>query len=187
MAKDAPTVEEGAAKKEDARPASPQVAESAAPEDETRKDESADLRRENEELVTRLKYLQADFENYRKRTEREIESVVKFAHEVLLSRLLPILDEMDSAVAALEGKSGEGVRLVRDNLVKALQEAGLQEIPAMGGPFDPYVHDCIQQVPDSGSKDGVIKEVVRKGYRLHDRILRPAQVIVVKNGGETNA
>lgn len=187
MAKDPPTVEEGTAKKEGARPASPQVAESAAPEDETREDESADLRRKNEELVARLKYLQADFENYRKRTEREIESLVKFAHEVLLSRLLPVLDEMDSAVAALEGKSGDGVRLVRDNLVKALQEAGLQEIPAKGGPFDPYVHDCVQQVPDSGSKDGVIKEVVRKGYRLHDRILRPAQVIVVKNGGETNA
>ena len=111
---------------------------------------------------------------------------MKFAHEVLLSRLLPVVDEMDAAVAALEGKAGEGVRMVRDNLVKMLQEAGLQEIAAKGRVFDPYEMDAVEQVPDREMKDGVVKSVVRKGYRLHDRILRPAQVVVVKNRGETN-
>ncbi len=111
---------------------------------------------------------------------------MKFAHELLLSRLLPVVDEMDAGVAALEGKAGEGVRMVRDNLVKILQDAGLQEIPAKGRAFDPYEMDCIEQVPDAQMKDGIVKAVVRKGYRLHDRVLRPAQVIVVKNRGETN-
>src|SRR2546427_9871857 len=89
-------------------------------------DELAELRRQNEELLTKLKYLQAEFENYRKRVDRDAATVVKFAHELLLSRLLPIVDEMDAAVTALEGKAGEGIRMVRDNLVKALQEVGLQ-------------------------------------------------------------
>jgi molecular chaperone GrpE len=149
-------------------------------------DELAELRRQNEDLLTKLKYLQAEFENYRKRVDRDAETVVKFAHELLLSRLLPVVDEMDAAVAALEGKAGEGVRMVRDNLAKALQDAGLQEIPAKGRIFDPYEMDCIEQVPVPGMKDGTVKDVVRKGYRLHDRVLRPAQVIVVKDRGETN-
>src|SRR5881396_1082364 len=111
-----------------------------AHDESTPRDELAELRRQNEDLLTKLKYLQAEFENYRKRVDRDAEMVVKFAHELLLSRLLPVLDEMD----------------------------------------------CIEQVPDPEMKDGAVKSVVRKGYRLHDRVLRPAQVIVVKNRGETN-
>lgn len=153
---------------------------------EATRDEVGDLRRHNEELAIKLKYLQAEFENHRKRVEREAEAVVRFAHETLLARLLPVLDEMDAAVAGIDGKAGEGVRMVRDNFVKALREAGLEEVPAQGMPFDPYLMDCVQQVPDDGSKDGVVKEVVRKGYRYRDRIVRPAQVIVVNNRGESN-
>ena len=141
---------------------------------------------EVEELLTKLKYLQAEFENYRKRVERDAEIVVKFAHEALLSRLLPVLDEMDAAVGTVPGDAGKGVRMVRDNVMKALSEAGLQEIPALGRPFDPYLMDAVQQVSDNDSKDGIVKEELRKGYRLHDRILRPAQVIVVRNPGDTN-
>ncbi len=144
-------------------------------------------RKKNEELLTRMKYLQADFDNYRKRAARETEAVVKFANEALLLRLLPVLDDFDAALAHLDGDASKGVQMVHDNLMKALAAAGLEEIPAAGGPFDPYVHDCIQQVPDADIEDGTVKEVVRKGYRLPDRILRPAQVIVVKNGGETHA
>jgi len=151
-----------------------------------KEEEAEDLRPENEDLLTKLKYLQAEFENYRKRAERDAEIVIKFAHEALLARLLPVLDEMDAADAALQGDAGKGVRMVRDNLIKALREAGLQEIPALGMPFDPYLMDAVQQVSEKDSKDGFVKEVVRKGYRLHDRILRPAQVIVVRNQGDTN-
>jgi len=139
-----------------------------------------------EELLTKLKYLQAEFENYRKRVERDAQTIVKFAHEALLARLLPIVDELDVAVGALDGEVAKGVRMVRDNLMKALREAGLQEVPALGQPFDPYVMDAVQLVSDKDSKDGIVKEVVQKGYRLHDRVLRPAQVIVVRNQGEAH-
>ena len=148
--------------------------------------EAEGLRREKEELLTKLKYLQAEFENYRKRVERDAEIVVKFAHEALLARLLPVLDELDAAVGSLKDDAGKGVRMVRDNLVKAMREAGLQEIPALGRPFDPYTMDAVQQVSEKDSKDGLVKEVLRKGYRLHDRILRPAQVVVVRNQGDAN-
>ena len=148
--------------------------------------EAEGLRREKEELLTKLKYLQAEFENYRKRVERDAEIVVKFAHEALLARLLPVLDELDVAVGSLKDEAGKGVRMVRDNLVKAMREAGLQEIPADGRPFDPYTMDAVEQVSEKDSKDGFVKKVLRKGYRLHDRILRPAQVVVVRNQGDVN-
>src|SRR2546426_3809518 len=93
----------------------------------TPRDELAELRRQNEELLTKLKYLQAEFENYRKRVDRDAATVVKFAHELLLSRLLPIVDETDAAVAALEGKAGESGRVVRGKLVKNRHEVGLPE------------------------------------------------------------
>jgi len=151
-----------------------------------KQDDVAELRLQREELLTKLKYLQAEFENYRKRAERDMESVVKYAHEALITRLLPVVDELDAAVETLKGGEAEGIRMVRDNLLKSLREAGLQEIPAKGLMFDPYVMDCVQQVPDPTMQDGVVKEVVLKGYRLHDRVLRPAHVVVVRNRGETN-
>src|SRR5947199_8362136 len=102
------------------------------------RDELADLRRQNEELLTKLKYLQAEFENYRKRVDRDAATVVKFAHELLLSRLLPVVDEMDAAVAALEGKSAEGVHMVWEHIAKIQQEYGLQEMPGAGRDLDAY-------------------------------------------------
>src|SRR5205807_9879267 len=88
-------------------------------------DEAEALRTENEQLLTKLKYLQAEFENYRKRADRDAEIVVKFAHEALLARLLPILDEMDAAVDALPGEAGKGMRMVRENRTKAHREPAL--------------------------------------------------------------
>ena len=164
--------------------------ESAAPEAPPEAPEPAELeveRKKAEELLSRLKYLQADFENYRKRVSRETEALIKLANEALLLRLIPVLDDFDAALAHLDGEASKGVRMVHDNFLKALSAAGLEEIPAAGSTFDPYVHDCVQQVPDPDLPEGAVKEVVRKGYRLPDRILRPAQVIVVKNGGEPNA
>lgn len=143
-------------------------------------------RKRNEELVSRLKYLQADFENYQKRVSRETETIVRFANEALLARLLPVLDDFDAALTHLDGEASKGVGMVRENLWRALHSAGLEEIPAQGQMFDPYVHDCLQQVPDPELEDDVVKEVVRKGYRLPERVLRPAQVIVVNNRGETH-
>ena len=168
---------------------SPESPEAAPPDGKAKTKAPSDLeieRARNEELMNRLKYLQADFENYRKRAARETEAVVKFANEALLVRLLPVLDDLDAALAHVDGEASRGIAMVRDNLFQALGAAGLEEIPAEGVKFDPYVHDCVQQVPDPAQEDGTVKEVVRKGYRLPDRLLRPAQVIVVKNRGETH-
>lgn len=162
----------------------PEVKE--APPEKPTPSELEQARQQNEELLMKLKYVQAEYENFRKQAARDMETVLRFANEALFARVLPVLDDFDAALANLGGDAAKGVRMVHDNLVKVLKEGGLQEIPAKGQKFDPYVHDCVQRVPDSGLQDGIVKEVVRKGYRLQDRILRPAQVIVVKNGGETN-
>ncbi len=142
--------------------------------------ELEDARRRGEELQVRLQYLQADLENYRKRAEREMEFVVRNANEGLASRLLPVLDDLDAAVASVRGKAGKGIALLRENLLKALREAGLEEIPAKGAAFDPYLHECVQQVDDGALPDGQVKEVLRRGYRFRMKVLRPAQVVVVK-------
>src|SRR5574337_1797391 len=89
-------------------------------------------RSRNEELVNRMKYLQAEFENYRKRVSRETEAVIRFANEALVARIIPVLDDFDAALAHLDGEASKGVQMVRDNLWKALSAAGLEEIPAAG-------------------------------------------------------
>ena len=157
--------------------------------------ELADARRRGDELYARLQYLQADLENCRKRAEREMELVVRNANEGLASRLLPVLDDLDAAAASVRGKAGKGIALLRENLLKALKESGLEEIPAKGAAFDPYLHECVQQVDDGALPDDHVKEVVRKGYRFRMKVLRPAQVVVVKKSvqsqenkeGEPNA
>jgi len=169
--------------KEAPEPAKPPAAkpEPAAADVARLEAELADARKKGEDLYARLQYLQAEFENLRKRSEREIELVVRNANEGLVARLLPVLDDLDAAVASLKGKAGKGVAMLRENLVKALRESGLEEIPAMGSAFDPYLHECVQQMDDPALPDGHVKEVVRKGYRFRAKVLRPAQVIVAKN------
>ncbi len=163
----------------------PRPAAEAASEDVARlQRELAETQKRGEELLSRLQYLQADFENYRKRSEREMELVVRNANEGLVARLLPVLDDLDAAAAHVRGKAGKGLEMVRGNLLKALGESGLEEIPAKGAAFDPYLHDCVQQVGDAGAPDGQVKEVVRKGYRYRAKVLRPAQVVVTKKPEE---
>lgn len=138
--------------------------------------------RRAEEMLDRLRRSQADYENLQKRTAREVEEVRAIANEALLTALLPVLDDFDHALAALPGDAGAGVRMLRDNLWRALQGAGLEVVDAQAQPFDPYDHEVVGQANDEGLNDGVVKEVVQKGYRYRRRLLRPAKVIVVKRG-----
>ncbi len=176
----------------DKTPASQATAPGEAPKkgvEPSKADAASELevvRRQNEDLLSKLKYAQAELENTRKQAAREMDAVLKFAHEALLVRILPVLDDFDAALAHLDGDAAKGVRMVHDRLLKALKDGGLQEIAAEGQPFDPYVHECIQLVEDPTLADGLVKEVVHKGYRLQERVLRPAQVVVVKNGGATH-
>jgi len=143
-------------------------------------------RKQTEELLTRVQYFRAELENTRKRTERDMDQIVRYANEALVSRLLPILDDLDAASASIPDETGRGYALVRENLWKVLQEVGLEEIPTAGATFDPYLHECLHQVNDAGLADGAIKEIVRKGYRFHMKVIRPSQVIVVRKEGENH-
>jgi molecular chaperone GrpE len=146
----------------------------------TLEEQVAALEAERDEHLNDLKRVAAEFENYRKRVARDQESLVARAHERLVKELLPVLDDLERALAAAEeheeAKLEEGVRLVHRELAAALQREGLAEIDT-DGKFDPHVHEALLSQP-SDAEEGAVIEVVQKGYTLGDRVVRPARVVV---------
>jgi molecular chaperone GrpE len=140
----------------------------------------AALEAERDEHLNDLKRVAAEFENYRKRVARDQESLVARAHERLVKELLPVLDDLERALEAAHDSGTrsveEGVRLVHRELAAALAHEGLAEIDT-NGHFDPHVHEALLSQPSS-EEEGSVIEVVQKGYRLGDRVLRPARVVV---------
>jgi molecular chaperone GrpE len=140
----------------------------------------AEVERERDEYLNDLKRVAADFENYRKRVARDQEGLVARAHERLVKELLPVLDDLERALEAAaqheEAELEEGVRLVHRELMEALAREGLVEVET-DGQFDPHVHEALLSQP-SEQEDGSVVEVLQKGYRLGDRVLRPARVVV---------
>jgi molecular chaperone GrpE len=138
------------------------------------------LRNENEELIDTLQRLQADFDNYRKRAARDQESLVARAGERIVKELLPILDDLERALEAAEqheeAKLEDGVQLVYRQLEQLLEKEGLALVET-DGQFDPHVHEALLTQP-SDADEGSVIEVLQKGYRLGDRVLRPARVVV---------
>jgi molecular chaperone GrpE len=143
----------------------------------------AALEAERDEYLNDLKRVAAEFENYRKRVLRDQESLVARAHERLVKELLPVLDDLERALAATSdpqsdsSKLEEGVRLVHRELKAALDREGLAEIETTGH-FDPHVHEALLSQPSGDQAEGTVLEVLQKGYRLGDRVLRPARVVV---------
>ncbi len=139
-----------------------------------------EVERERDEYLNDLKRVAADFENYRKRVARDQEGLAARAHERLVKELLPVLDDLERALQAAAEHEGakleEGVRLVHRELVEALAREGLNEVET-DGQFDPHVHEALLSQA-SEKEDGAVVEVLQKGYRLGDRILRPARVVV---------
>ena len=128
---------------------------------------------------------QADFINYKRRTEQEKEEISKLAKATLILNLLPALDDLERAFAAIPPRLTklswvDGIRLIWSKLQATLEAQGLSEIKATGEPFDPHFHEAIRQ--DKG-KEGVVIEEVQKGYKFYDKIIRPSKV-VVGNGEE---
>ena len=148
--------------------------------EQTLEEKLAALEAERDEHLNDLKRVAAEFENYRKRVLRDQESRVARAHERLGKELLPVLDDLERALAAAEeheeAKLEEGVRLVHRELDDALAREGLAEIET-DGQFDPHVHEALLSQPSS-EEEGTVIEVVQKGYKLGDRVLRPARVVV---------
>jgi molecular chaperone GrpE len=122
----------------------------------------------------------ADFDNFRKRAARDRENLVSRAHERVVKELLPVLDDLERALEAAaeheESRLEEGVRLVERELRQALSREGLEEIES-DGRFDPHVHEALLTQP-ADVEEGTILEVIQKGYRLGDRVLRPARVVI---------
>jgi len=128
---------------------------------------------------------QADFINYKRRSEQEREELAQLANSVLILSLLPVLDDFERAFVSIPPKLEkmswmDGIKLVERKLWASLEAQGLSPIKALGEPFDPNLHEAVRQ--DKG-KEGIVIEEVQKGYKLYDRVIRPAMV-VVGNGEE---
>src|ERR1039458_6081664 len=135
----------------------------------------------------RLLRTTADFDNFKKRAAREKQEAIKFANEGLLQKLLPVLENLDMALAATQTarpKDGQslqsGVNMISQQLKNVLAEAGLEELDALGKPFDPNLHEALMQKETPDVPEGQVIQQLRKGYKFRDRLLRPAGVVVAK-------
>jgi molecular chaperone GrpE len=148
---------------------------------------------EEDELArvkSQLAYLAAEFDNYRKRIAREQESLVAFGNERILLAILPFLDNLERAVSqsqAIENAEAllSGVQMTYEQVLGELRKFGLEQISSVGEPFDPNLHEAIARVAWEGKPEGTVLAESRKGYLLHGRLLRPAQVSVAQGAPET--
>jgi molecular chaperone GrpE len=142
------------------------------------------VKRERNEYLALAQRTQADFENYRKRAAKDAAAAGSRAKAGLVRELLPVLDNLERALTLAGEENGagakvlEGVRLVHADLVGVLQRSGVEAFDPEGEPFDPTLHEALSTRPQDGTHPGTVVEVVEKGYRLNDQILRPARVIV---------
>ena len=138
------------------------------------------LQADRDQLFDRLQRLAAEFDNFRKRNARENAALTARANERLVKELIPILDDLGRALEAASeheaGKVEDGVRLVHRALADLLRKQGLTEIETHGK-FDPHLHEALLSQP-SDAEEGAVIEVVQKGYRLGDKVLRPARVVI---------
>jgi molecular chaperone GrpE len=141
-------------------------------------DPSAESAGAERDLLDDLRRLQAEFDNYRKRVMREQTAMASRASARLVERLLPVLDNLERAIA--HGEGGPGVELVHKELRAALEQEGLTEIEAEGGLFDPRVHEAFQAIDEPEATEATVKAVYRRGYRMGERVLRPAMVVVAR-------
>jgi molecular chaperone GrpE len=136
-------------------------------------------RRERDEYLDALRRLKAEFENSRKRQERERTRILETASERLVAELLPVLDNLDRALEA-EGDIHEGVQAIRAQLVAALGKEGLLPVASDGQPFDPNVHEAVMSQPSDEYEEGTILQTFQRGYLLNGKPIRPAKVVVAK-------
>lgn len=163
-----------APKKED------KAAEKKISEAETLKNELAEKTKLADEYISRLKYLQAEFDNFRKREESDRKEFVKFANHELIAALLNIVDDFERAIAATkDAKEKEALEMVHKRFIKVLSERGVKPIDALGKKFDAHLHEAFLS-RESDKEEGTVLEELQKGYILHDRVLRHTKVKVAK-------
>jgi molecular chaperone GrpE len=136
-------------------------------------------RLERDQYLDALRRLKAEFENSRKRQERERARILSMASERLVQELLPVLDNLDRALEA-GGDIREGVQATREQLADVLAEEGLLPVASDGQPFDPNVHDAVMGQPSEEHEEGTIIQTFQRGYLLNGKSIRPAKVVVAK-------
>jgi molecular chaperone GrpE len=150
---------------------------------EALRERAAAVEQERDEFRSLLQRTRADFENYQKRAQRDWAQERRFGHAALASDILPILDNFERAVAAAQqaGETGplmHGVALVQAQVLDALRRHGITRIEAQGNPFDPHLHQAVMQQPSSEQPPNTVLQVLEQGFMIHDRVLRPARVVV---------
>lgn len=152
---------------------------------ETLKQALVEEKEKTEDYLANWQRAQADFINYKRRNEQEKEETARFANTTLMLTLLPVLDDLERALASIPPRIAkiswvDGIRLIERKLRASLHAQGLSPINAVGKPFDPHLHEAIRQ---GKGKEGIVIKEVQKGYKFHDRVIRPTMV-VVGNGEE---
>jgi len=163
-------------------------ADESAPAETEAVPELEKLVAEKTDLRNTLVRLQADFDNYRKRIERERHQERHRGAETLVEHLLPVLDAFDRAISSHRGAAHDeyrkGFELIRKQLFDVLAKQGVQRIETEGKPFDPHVHHAIERVETTEHPDGAVLEELQAGYIFHGKVLRPAMVRVAVNPEE---
>jgi molecular chaperone GrpE len=173
----------------DGAPAEPNAAErneaaTAVMDDlEALRERTASLQQERDDFRNLLQRTRADFENYQKRAQRDMAQERRYCHSGLALDLLPILDNFDRAVAAAKqaGETGplvQGVAMIQTQVLDVLKRHGITRIEALGQPFDPALHQAVMQQPSSEQPPNTVLQVLEQGFLIHDRVLRPARVVV---------
>ncbi|OHX51758.1 nucleotide exchange factor GrpE [Planococcus faecalis] len=164
---------------------SPELVDAEAP-DESSSEEESSITDEAEELRAQLeaeqnKYLRllADFDNFKRRTQKDKEIANKFRSQSLLADILPVLDNFERALSLTTSSEEsasllKGVEMVQKSLIEAVNREGLAEIKAVGEPFDPNFHQAVMQEKDESAEAGIVLQELQKGYMLKDRVIRPA-------------
>jgi molecular chaperone GrpE len=147
---------------------------------------------ERDEFLGLLQHVRADFANYQKRVQKEMEGTRRYATQSFVTDLLPVVDNLERAVQAAGSGAGpngllDGIRLVHQQFQGILARHGVQPIAADGLAFDPSAHEAVLEQPSADKPARTILQVLEKGYTLHDRVIRPAKVIVSKPADSVGA
>lgn len=167
-------------------PQQPEKEEAKAPDEELSKlrQQLESLQKERDELFGRLQRVSADYANFQKRIPKQVNDSVTYEKEKIIRSLLPILDNMDHLLKAHSAESTDalvqGVEIIYGHMLDILKAHGVEQMQALGEPFDPMRHEAVMLREEPGKPADVVLEEIQKGYRIHDHILRPTRVVVSK-------
>ena len=136
-----------------------------------------------DDYLSKLQWLQAEFENFRKRIDKEKNDYVKYANKNLIMKLLDSVDDFERIMNNIKDKEiTDGLNMIYKNFLHVLENEGLKKIDASGKNFDPYKHEAFLQVVDSSKPENTVVEELQKGYMLNENVIRPAKVKISKKG-----